>query len=83
PFSPLTARSILEYSRARTTLSFNPLPDTTSSLHGGYPPIKTHLYVGREYATRAAKGKRGNIIVRNYDSLPRSKYIIPLSSLFN
>ncbi|KAJ5588696.1 hypothetical protein N7537_011374, partial [Penicillium hordei] len=63
PSSPPTARFILKYSRARIILSSKPLPDTTSSLYNGYPPIKIYIYVGREYVTSTAKGKRGNIIV--------------------
>ncbi|KAJ5423602.1 Protein of unknown function DUF3435, partial [Penicillium cf. griseofulvum] len=58
PSSPPTARSKLKYSRARTILSSKPPPDTTSSLYGGYPFIEIYVYVGREYATRTAKGKR-------------------------
>ncbi|KAJ5517474.1 hypothetical protein N7527_009034, partial [Penicillium freii] len=126
PSSPLTARSTLKYSRARTILSseppkqeaartstraatavykkrlrlspgtsdhqdentpyniaqpyqkrkkrrpsIRPLSDPSkysaaSSLHGGYPPIETHIHVGREYTARTAKGKRGNIMVETY-----------------
>jgi hypothetical protein len=61
----------------------DPSPMLSRSLHGGKSREIRTVYIGRERAAGAAEGKRGNVMVWDYDSLPRPKYVIPLSPLFN